>query len=253
MRFSFGKNWAGYSKQISAETVSASISHIKSLLQVDNLDNSTFLDVGSGSGLSSLAASRLGADVMAFDYDEDSVACTRSIQNQFDSATWPVKQGSVLDKQFMQSLGEYDYVYSWGVLHHTGDLDLAMNNILIPLKEKGVLYLALYNDQGWISKYWYLVKYLYNQNDLLRFLMIFLHSPYLYFMRIAYRKYIKREPLERGMHLWFDMLDWLGGYPFEVITPEKVIDFYRQHGLVLKHSVLCGNKHGCNEFVFQKQ
>jgi len=153
----------------------------------------------------------------------------------------------------MESLGKFDCVYSWGVLHHTGDLHAAMENVLIPLKDKGTLYIALYNDQGWISKYWKRVKYLFNSNPALRYLMILIHAPYLYFARIFYRTFVRRQPLERGMHLWFDMLDWLGGYPFEVISPEKVIEFYRQHGLRLKNSVLCGRKHGCNEFVFQRE
>lgn len=252
MRFSFGKNWGNYLKQFSRKDVESSKDHLKLILEISDLDSYSFLDVGSGSGLSSLAAKELGAEVTSFDYDSQSVTCTETVSREHSHTPWPIKQGSVLDEKFMGSLGQFDIVYSWGVLHHTGGLEKAMENVLIPMKDKGTLYIALYNDQGWISKYWFYVKYLYNKNIIFKYIIILIHAPYLYVARIAYRKLIKKQSLERGMNLWIDMLDWLGGYPFEVIKPECVIKFYNKHGLELKKSVLCGNRHGCNEFVFER-
>jgi len=252
MRFSFGKNWENYLKKFTQEDVESAKGHLKKLLDITDLDGKTFLDVGSGSGLSSLVAKELGADVISFDYDSESVKCTKQLAEKYSEIQWPVKQGSVLDETYMESLGKFDIVYSWGVLHHTGDLYKAMHNVLLPLKNKSILYIALYNDQGWISQYWLCVKYLYNKNLLLKYLVILIHTPYHYFARFLYRKVIKRQRIERGMRLWFDMLDWLGGYPFEVIKPERVIEFYGNRGLELKKSILCGKKHGCNEFVFER-
>lgn len=252
MRFAFGKNWKNYLSQSSDQDLESSRGHLQKLLGVSDLEGQTFLDVGSGSGLSSLAAKKMHAEVVSFDFDADSVRCTEALRDKYQQAKWPVMQGSVLDVSFMDSLGKFDIVYSWGVLHHTGNLRQAMENVLIPMQDRSILYIALYNDQGWISRYWWTVKFLYNLNPVTKFLMILIHSPYLYCFRIFYRKIIKKQPLERGMHLWFDMLDWLGGFPFEVIAPEQVIDFYQQRGLRLEKSVLCGRRHGCNEFVFQK-
>ena len=37
----------------------------------------------------------------------------------------------------------------------------------------------------------------------------------------------------RGMSYWHDLVDWVGGYPFEVASPGVVFDFYRLRGFVL--------------------
>ncbi len=51
---------------------------------METLAGNSFLDVGSGSGLFSLAAMRLGADrVHSFDYDPQSVGCTKELKRRF--------------------------------------------------------------------------------------------------------------------------------------------------------------------------
>src|ERR1044072_5239228 len=101
------------------------------MLEVDNLLGKKFLDVGSGSGLFSLAARRLGAQVHSFDYDPQSVACTGELRRRYfpDDLHWVVQQGSVLDQGYLASLGSFDVVYAWGVLHHTGAMWRALDNI----------------------------------------------------------------------------------------------------------------------------
>ena len=66
--------------------------------------------------------------------------------------------GSVLDTDYIMSLGELDYVYSCGVLHHTGDMWKAMENIKANVKENGVLFISIYNYQPILSRYWLFVK-----------------------------------------------------------------------------------------------
>ncbi|RME33048.1 MAG: class I SAM-dependent methyltransferase, partial [Gammaproteobacteria bacterium] len=227
---------------------------LANLLGVTDLEGWRFLDIGSGSGLSSLAARRLGAQVHSFDYDPESVACTAELRRRFapDDPEWTVEQGSALDADYLRSLGPFDIVYSWGVLHHTGAMEQALANALIPLSHNGLLVLALYNDQGWISRYWTAVKRTYNRGPAGRAAMIALHAPYLLGARWLARALTGRLRLGRGMSLWHDMLDWLGGYPFEVASPARVIDFYRRQGLVPESVRGCGRRHGCNEFVFRR-
>ena len=59
-------------------------------------------------------------------------------------------------------------------------------------------------------------------------------------------------PSVRGMSRWHDVVDWIGGYPFEVASPEAVVDFCRARGFSLLRLKTCGRKMGCNEFVFER-
>jgi hypothetical protein len=54
------------------------------------------------------------------------------------------------------------------------------------------------------------------------------------------------------MSRWHDLIDWVGGYPFEVASPEQIFDFCRERGLSLKRLKTCGGGSGCNQFVFEK-
>src|SRR3989442_1148016 len=121
-RFPFGKNWKRFLSSLDDQRITNAEKSLKQMLGVEDLHGKTFLDIGSGSGLSSLAARRLGATVHSFDYDSDSVTCTQYFKQKFfpNDPNWTVEQGSVLDSDWLNSLKQYDIVYSWGVLHHTG-------------------------------------------------------------------------------------------------------------------------------------
>ena len=137
-RFQFGQNWRKYLKKISNERIKIAEDSLLEMLELKDLKGKTFLDIGCGSGLFSLAALNLGANVFSIDYDPDSIYCATYLRNQFGyDEKWDIKEGSVLDTDFMASLGSFDIVYSWGVLHHTGNMNLALANVLIPLKNKG--------------------------------------------------------------------------------------------------------------------
>lgn len=132
-RFEFGKNWKRFLKLLNTERIAEAEKSLKSMLCVDTLQGRRFLDIGSGSGLFSLAARRLGATVYSFDYDPQAVACTDELRKRYfpQDSLWTVDQGSVLDQAYLQSLGQYDIVYSWGVLHHTGAMWTALELSLI--------------------------------------------------------------------------------------------------------------------------
>lgn len=253
-RFEFGKNWSGFLALMNEERIIGAEESLKQMLEVDDLKGKSFLDIGSGSGLFSLAARRLGARVHSFDYDPQSVACTAELKHRFfpDDANWVVEDGSVLDEHYSGYLGKFDIVYSWGVFHHTGAMWQALENASQTVVGGGKLFIAIYNDQGWISSYWKLVKKYYNKNVFYRLAIVLVHMPYLFVAQFFVRILSKRLKSDRGMSLWYDMIDWLGGYPFEVAKPEQIFDFYRQKGFLLTRLKTCGGRHGCNEFVFEK-
>jgi 2-polyprenyl-6-hydroxyphenyl methylase/3-demethylubiquinone-9 3-methyltransferase len=128
----------------------------------------------------------------------------------------------------------------------------ALANVAPLVAPCGKLWIAIYNDQGWISRYWLRVKRQYNRGVVRRGLLAALHAPYLFGLRWCVRTLSRRRSLERGMSLWRDMVDWLGGYPFEVARPEDVFRFFRDRGLILEELKTCGGRMGCNEYVFRR-
>ena len=260
-RFEFGTNWTQFLEVLNEERIKIAEDSLKQMLDTDNLDGKTFLDIGSGSGLSSLAAKRLGARVYSFDYDPHSVACTQELKRRYfnDDGSWVIEEGSALDNNYLNSLGQFDVVYSWGVLHHTGDMWEALNNAAPLVKDSGQLFIAIYNDQGGASRRWLYLKKLYNQRPLLRHPLIFLTLCRQW--RLTFIKdTLKGHPLRswknykvtRGMSAWHDVVDWIGGYPFEVAMPEEIFDFYRGRDFELQRLKTCAGGLGCNEFVFRK-
>jgi 2-polyprenyl-6-hydroxyphenyl methylase/3-demethylubiquinone-9 3-methyltransferase len=234
------------------------------MLQIETLAGKSFLDIGSGSGLFSLAAMRLGASrVHSFDYDPQSVACTKELKRRYFSSAqdWTIHEGSVLDSEYVSRLGRFDIVYSWGVLHHTGAMWQALDNATTRVEPGGSLFIALYNDQGTMSRVWKATKTLYNRSLACRLVLIpafvsciLAHGLFLDLAArknpfLRYREYRKR----RGMSIMPDVLDWLGGYPFEVAKPTEVTDFCSKRGFTLLASTISGGSgRGNNQYVFVK-
>ena len=256
-RFEFGKNWSRFLTTLTEAKIVAAEDSLRAMLEVQDLHGKRFLDIGSGSGLFSLAARRLGASVHSFDYDPHSVACTRELRRRYfpDDNQWKVEEGSVLDANYVRSLGEFDVVYSWGVLHHTGQMWTALDNARLPVALNGKLFIAIYNDTGSQSRRWRWIKKTYN--ELPRFLRlpfaIAVSAPGEIKYFIASTLTSQRSQRRRGMNRWYDMIDWVGGYPYEVATPEQIFEFYKQRGFYLAKLRCGGVGLGCNEFVLVRE
>jgi 2-polyprenyl-6-hydroxyphenyl methylase/3-demethylubiquinone-9 3-methyltransferase len=256
-RFAFGKNWADFLATLDEERIREAEASLKAMLELDGLEGKRFLDVGSGSGLFSLAARRLGAEVVSFDYDPRSVACAAALKSRFfpDDAKWRVERGSALDAAYLRSLGKFDVVYSWGVLHHTGDMWQALDNVRLPVAPGGSLFIAIYNDQGSASRRWRRVKQLYCSGWAGKSAVCALFVPYFFLRALAASLAAGRNvgadyKKQRGMSMTHDWFDWLGGLPFEVAKPEEIFAFYKAKGFRLTN-LKTDNGYGNNQFVLQ--
>jgi len=264
-RFAFGKNWLRFLTVLDDERIERAEVSLLSMLKERSLEGRRFLDIGSGSGLFSLAARRLGASVHSFDLDPESVRCALELRRRFfpADADWRIEQASALDRRYIAALGEFDVVYSWGVLHHTGQMRDALENAALPVGPRGKLFVAIYNDLGTRTERWRVIKRTYNRlpralrpaftamaaapNELKAFAGACVRGDALGYLRSW------SAVGERGMSRWRDIVDWVGGYPYEAATPEQIFDFYESRGFRLVTMKCGGVGLGCNEFVFVRE
>ena len=263
-RFEFGRNWELYSQNLESDQLRTAKNSLIELFGEQGLAGKSFLDIGCGSGIFSLAALDLGASqVLSFDFDVVCVETTiRNIESFYLLSNQQSKtlQGDILSSNFLDNLGQFDVVYSWGVLHHTGEMWSAIENAMSLVKPGGYFMIAIYNDQGIKSTIWKAIKWLYvSVPSSVRhvilipcFIRLWLPTFLRDLINLQPYKTWKNYSKRRGMSPWTDVVDWVGGYPFEVATPNQLCSFVEKQDFELVKSKLVGNGLGCNEFLFEK-
>lgn len=252
--FDFGANWQAFSEQhMNTRRVAHAKDSLRALLQRHSLAGSSFLDVGCGSGMFAIAAHQMGAQpVVGIDISERCVAVSEQNRRQLAPRAGIVfQQASALDQPRMAALGEFDVVYAWGSLHHTGALWEAIRQVTQRVAPDGVLVLAIANKH-WTSPYWKALKGLYNLVP--RFVQRWMERTVGRLIYVGRYLSTGRDPhqTERGMDFWHDVVNWIGGYPYEYATMDEIEAFLRDHGFVLRRSFAAASSTGCNEFVFER-
>ena len=265
--FSFGKNWAAFLRHgLDSASVATAIQDTSRFLGLSDLRGLTFMDIGCGSGLFSYAAHAMAAEhITSFDVDPLAVQCCMTMKKRADSpSNWNVFQGSILDPATLQQLPRVDIVYSWGVLHHTGDMWTAIRNAATFVKPGGRFFISIYNrlEYDSLTRYrgshaWLRLKRVYNRSGWVgqRAMECWFAGKDIAASVVSLRNpvhQIRQYRNKRGMSWWYDIVDWLGGYPYEFASAGEVFEFcHRELGLTLERLTTTSSI-GCNEFLFSR-
>ena len=257
-RFTFGKNWSKFvDSQFNPERLEGSIRVFQDFTSLQVLSSKTFIDVGCGSGLHSLAAHKMGAKkITSFDFDPKAVDATAKLKTMAGSpSNWAINQGSVLDLDFVSSLGKFDFVYSWGVFHHTGSVWEAIKNTSTLVASEGQMYFALYSlDVQPNAEYCLKTKEKEVRSSYFRKMVMEQSYLYTYYYSSSILQRIiglfKGESGRiRGMELMTDVRDWLGGWPMEFVLDDEVVSFVDKLGYQITN---IKKGEACTEFLFKK-
>ncbi len=253
-RFEFGQNWNLYSKSISDVEVNLAKQGIIKLMPTKTaLDSKSFLDIGCGSGIHSIAANTLGFEsITATDFDLKSVNTAISNKKIFNSNI-NIFQDDILNTKIKN---KFDVVYSWGVLHHTGNMEKAILNSRKLVNDEGYLIIAIYK-KTYFCKMWHFIKKLYCNSP--RFIKKIFNFTF-YTLRLSLylikgNKISKYKQI-RGMNLYFDSIDWLGGFPYESASKDVIVSMVGDGFELVKffdakpNLGLMGS--ACSEYTFKK-
>lgn len=261
-RFEFGRNWRSYLETaLTPEREAIAQESLRTALGRSSLAGQSFLDIGCGSGVFSLAAFRLGARVISLDNDAESIACCQTLWDRMGRPeSWQVLTGSILDADFVTTLNRADIVYAWGVLHHTGAMWEAIRNAATLVADGGWFYIAIYNEKpgrvGGSKTWWHIKRFYGRRGRLARRIMETLYAAYRTSRIVASRRNPRRVArdykMSRGMDQRHDWNDWLGGFPYEYAPPGQVSSFCHDLGFDLVRAQTTDTV-GCNEFVFVRR
>lgn len=256
--FSFGQNWLEYNQNwLTEEKLNQAKEHFDKLCGGIDFTNKKFLDVGFGQGLTLFLASQKQAQCQGIDIDPKNITAFEVAKKKLGSveknlAPIQVQVASILDAQFVtQNHEAFDIVYAWGSLHHTGQMYPALKNCLSLLKPGGYFVCAIYN-RHWSSGTWHWIKKNYNRSPhWLKKLAIGLLIPPIFLAKwlVTFKNPLK---MKRGMSFYYDVIDWVGGYPYEYASAEEMFAFFKKNSLKKIRWQKANVPTGCHEYVFQK-
>lgn len=268
--YDFGSNWRSFiDHHLTDESRQEALQSLPAFLQRDSLEGLTFVDVGCGSGLFSWAALKLGAKrIVSFDVNPNSVACCEQLRaDEGEPEHWTVLDASILDEEAVRALGEFDVVYSWGVLHHTGRMWDAIENAAALVKPGGLMWIAIYNRADGIGLYsdgrvgsscfWEQEKIFYNrlpkvgQRAMDYAAASGMIAAYLLSGRNPVQE-IRQHNQNRGMSWLVDIRDWLGGWPYEYASVEEIFSFVQKRLGYTLENVISTNSLRNNEYLFRR-
>ena len=253
--FDFGANWEEFSKRrIDRQRLEMACESLQFLLEKKSLAGKSFLDVGCGSGLFSIAAHQLGArKVVGIDVNPRCIETSQANRDLLaPGSTIEFHVASALEPEQLKRFGKFDFVYAWGSLHHTGAMWNAVHNVSGCVAPEGILVMAIYNKHV-TSPVWKSIKWIYNQvPGLVQGFMILMFAGIIYVAKLLVTG---TNPLikERGMDFWFDVIDWVGGYPYQYATYREVESFVTNQGFEMRRYISATVPTGCNQFVFDRK
>lgn len=262
IRFPFGNNWKSYVEKVGQVEVQNAQESLADLIGTENIRGKTFLDIGCGSGIHSAAALKLGAkSVIAVDLDENSTNTTKEVLKSFSpEESWEVVNDSIFG---LEPSYKAEIVYSWGVLHHTGHLFASLEKILKLVATDGQLVISVYKKTPMCSQWKKIKSFFCRSGKATQFVLSLSFSAfYLLGVLLSGRnpvKYVREYYKQRGQSWSTDIIDWIGGYPYESASPDEIIDFVTKRGFTLKKLRNAESPQayglfgtGCAEFIFKK-
>lgn len=261
--FAFGKNWLDYAEKIDEEKIAQAVQDLQKLNAGNTFKGKSFLDIGCGSGLHALAAIRLGVKtVTCIDIDPNSIEATRKTLLKFSPSTPAnIYIASIFDMK-PELNGQFDVVYSWGVLHHTGDMYRALEVTSKLVNPSGIFIVALYKKTLFCGvwnkiKKWYACTTSKNQR-LARNIRTCIQKTAYFIEGKNFKEYVANYGQWRGMNFENDLHDWMGGYPYESISPAECSDLFMKLGFKLERSFISRSRGfgvlgtTCDEYIFKK-
>lgn len=261
-QFDFGQNWKNYSNlALNKSSAKQAEEEFNDLFDGIPLDEKFFLDVGFGQGLSLLCALRQGANVVGCDINEkceEALDINLKFFPECKNRKKHIIIGSILETSICQKIanlskpsGKYDVVHSWGVLHHTGNMYKAIDTCADLVVKNGHFVIAIYNKH-WSSLPWKWIKFIYVSSPrVIKQMMIVIFYAVIYVAKLCVTM---SNPLKkrRGMNFYYDVVDWVGGYPYEYASRKTVVNYVESKGFKLIRFVKANTPIGCNQFVFER-
>ena len=262
-QFDFGRNWKEFSgRALTPERVEQAHEDFQRLTGGLPISGQTFLDIGFGQGLSLMIAAASGARAVGLDINPlcaEVLDSNRRYFPELKDTPIPAHVGSILDPAVVEKIRHaapdghpgYDVVHSWGVLHHTGDMWQALDRAASLVRPGGILIVALYNKH-FTSPAWKLVKRAYMAAPPLgQALLNRLFYPIIWLAKLAVTG---KNParMTRGMDFYYNVIDWVGGWPYEYASVDQVSGYFAELGLISQRVIPAQVPTGCNEFIFRR-